>query len=64
MEIYIFPIFVFGLVISGIVYLGILQAAEWAKQDAVRRSPSEAHSFRHEAAATTSAASTILTNRR
>ena len=63
MAIYLFPIFVFGLVITGIVYLGILQASEWAKQDAVRRNQSEANSFRPEAAATKSVVSAIVTNR-
>ncbi len=40
MTIYIFPIFMFGLLISGIVYLGISQAVECAKQDALRQSQS------------------------
>ncbi len=41
MTIYILPIFLFGLLITGIVYLGISQAAEWAKQDAFRKRQSE-----------------------
>lgn len=28
---YIFPIFAFGLIITGIVFLGLQQAADWAK---------------------------------
>ena len=41
MTIYLFPIFMFGLLVTGIVYLGITQAVEWAKQDALRRRQSD-----------------------
>jgi len=64
MEIYLVPIFAFGLVVTGIVYLGILQAAEWAKQDAVQRNQSKTNSFLPEAAAIESAVSAIVTDRR
>jgi len=37
MSVYIFPIFLFGCAITGIVFLGIQQAADWAKDEALRR---------------------------
>ena len=33
---YIFPIFCFGLLITGVVFLGILEAAEQVKAEALR----------------------------
>lgn len=36
MGIYIFPIFLFGCAMTGIVFLGVLQAADWAKDEAAR----------------------------
>jgi hypothetical protein len=36
MGIYIFPIFLFGCAMTGIVFLGVQQAADWAKDEAAR----------------------------
>ena len=36
MGIYIFPIFLFGCAMTGIVFLGLQQAADWAKDEAAR----------------------------
>jgi hypothetical protein len=41
MGIYIFPIFLFGCVVTGIVFLGVQQAADWAKQEAARNSETD-----------------------
>lgn len=44
---YVFPIFAFGLVITGIVFLGLQQAADWAKELASERSEAENKSKDH-----------------
>ncbi len=36
MGIYILPIFLFGCAMTGIVFLGIIQAHDWAKDEAER----------------------------
>jgi hypothetical protein len=36
MGIYILPIFLFGCAMTGIVFLGIMQANDWAKDEAER----------------------------
>ena len=36
MAIYIFPIFLFGCAITGIVLIGLQQASDWAKDEAIR----------------------------
>jgi len=36
MGVYIFPIFLFGCAMTGIVFLGVQQAADWAKDEAAR----------------------------
>jgi len=36
MGVYIFPIFLFGCAVTGIVFLGVQQAADWAKDEAAR----------------------------
>jgi hypothetical protein len=41
MTVYLIPIFGFGLLITGIVFLGILQAAEFAKAQASQHVKSE-----------------------
>ncbi len=64
MTIYIFPIFLFGLLITGIVYLGISQAAEWAKKDALLKRQSEDGAFRPGAVAASPASSSNGSYRR
>lgn len=41
MFIYLFPIFAFGLVITGVVFLGLQQAADWARE--LEEQKKEAH---------------------
>lgn len=44
MFIYLFPIFAFGLVITGVVFLGLQQAADWARELAEQKNEADKRS--------------------